>query len=93
MYFENEKMNLKNETTIVIIREKYRSLERYLDEKAKRIWAATEARSYGWGGISAVHTALKIDSKTIRKGLFSLENEKSLVNEGIRKRWSEKDFK
>ena len=36
------------------IESKYRALASVLDERARRHWAATEARAYGWGGVSAV---------------------------------------
>ncbi len=79
---------MKNERLIFLIKEKYGSLENYLNEKGKRIWAATEARSYGWGGVSAVHMATGIDFKTIRKGLLELKSGNSLANEGLRKNGS-----
>lgn len=52
---------------------KYRSLASVLDERARRHWAATEARAYGWGGVSAVSDATGMSPNTIRKGLVELE--------------------
>ncbi len=52
---------------------KYRSLASVLDERARRHWAATEARAYGWGGVSAVSGATGMSPNTIRKGLAELE--------------------
>jgi transposase len=43
-----------------------------LDERARRHWAATEARAYGWGGVSAVSEATGMSPNTIRKGLAEL---------------------
>lgn len=54
------------------IESKYRSLAAVLDERARRHWAATEARSYGWGGVSAVSDATGMSPNTIRKGLAEL---------------------
>jgi len=51
---------------------KYRSLASVLDERARRHWAATEARAYGWGGVSAVSDATGMSPNTIRKGLAEL---------------------
>ncbi|NJM72015.1 MAG: ISAzo13 family transposase, partial [Scytonema sp. RU_4_4] len=34
------------------IQDKYEQLSPYLNEKTRRIWAAIEAQSLGWGGIS-----------------------------------------
>jgi hypothetical protein len=55
--------------TIQIIRQKYSSLVNCLNEKSRRIWAATEAKSIGRGGITIVHKATGLDYKTIRKGI------------------------
>ena len=55
------------------IERKYRSLACVLDERARRHWAASEARAYGWGGVSAVSEATGMSPNTIRKGLVELE--------------------
>lgn len=39
---------------VKIIQDKYDSLSPYLNEKTRRIWAAIEAQSLGWGGVTAV---------------------------------------
>ena len=54
------------------IESKYRSLASVLDERARRHWAASEARAYGWGGVSAVSDATGMSPNTIRKGLAEL---------------------
>ena len=54
------------------IETKYRSLSSVLDERARRHWVATEARAYGWGGISAVSDATGMSPNTIRSGLMEL---------------------
>jgi len=59
-------------TAIKQIESKYRSLASVLDERARRHWAATEARAYGWGGVSAVVDATGMSPNTIRKGLSEL---------------------
>lgn len=59
-------------STIERIESKYRSLASVLDERARRHWAATEARAYGWGGVSAVSGATGMSPNTIRKGLVEL---------------------
>ncbi len=55
------------------IERKYRSLACVLDERARRHWAGSEARAYGWGGVSAVSEATGMSPNTIRKGLVELE--------------------
>ena len=56
------------------IREKYTALSQDLDERGRRRWAATEARSLGWGGTAAVAEATGISDRTIRKGIRELDD-------------------
>ena len=48
------------------------------------MWAATEAKSYGWGGITVVSEATGIDPKTIRKGLLELDEKQRAPADRIR---------
>jgi hypothetical protein len=54
------------------IRDKYEALAPTLHERARRLWAATEARSLGRGGPVAVMAATGMSSATIYKGLGEL---------------------
>lgn len=65
---------MRREEYIKNILTKYKGLSFCLNEKSKRLWAATEAKSFGRGGISIVHYATGLDHKTIRKGIQELEN-------------------
>jgi hypothetical protein len=56
------------------IREKYAALAGDLDERARRRWAAAEARSLGWGGVAAVAAATGISDRTIRTGIRELDD-------------------
>jgi len=73
------------ETQIEIISEKYNSLENILNERQKRIWAATEVNSLGRGGLVIVVEATKLDHKTIQRGLKELQEEDKLDFKRIRK--------
>jgi hypothetical protein len=42
---------------IVAIKERFETLAPYLDERARRLFAATEARAAGWGGVAVVSKA------------------------------------
>jgi Rhodopirellula transposase DDE domain len=55
------------------IRKKYRALSAMMDERVRRQWAATEAESLGWGGISLVSTATGLARNTIALGSRELE--------------------
>lgn len=70
--------------TIKIIKQKFEEISFYLNEKTKRIWAATEAKSYGWGGIAIVAKAIGLDHKTIQKGLKELAKPNKLADNRIR---------
>ena len=66
------------------IQSSYEALALHLNERSARVWAASEAKRYGHGGISAVHRATSMDYKTIRKGIQELESEEKLTAQRIR---------
>lgn len=71
------------------IRVKYESLKSELDERRRRMWAASEATSLGHGGVSAVSKATCLAESTIRIGrremnYNSVESKRSIC--GIRKK-------
>jgi hypothetical protein len=57
-----------------VISEKYTTLEPILDERARRLWAATEARAIGRGGVSRVSEATGLSRITIQAGLNELHS-------------------
>lgn len=60
------------------IRTKYVDLLAELDERGRRRWAATEARSLGRGGIAAVAEATGMSDRTIRAGIRELQSPEQL---------------
>ena len=68
-----------------LCRAKYKALAPTLRERARRIWAATEARAGGWGGIAGVARATGISSSTIQRGLQELTTKRSLAPGRIRR--------
>ncbi len=62
------------------IREKYTALIGDLDERGRRRWAATEARSLGRGGIAAVAEATGMSDRTIRNGITELSQPQTLTS-------------
>jgi hypothetical protein len=60
-------------STVQAITAKYTSLEPVLDERARRLWAAVEARAIGRGGITRVAEAIGLSRVTIRAGLKELD--------------------
>src|SRR4051812_32196583 len=55
------------------IRARFASLSPHLDERERRLFAATEALSVGYGGIAAVARATGIAVSTIGRGLNELK--------------------
>jgi len=52
---------------------KFRVVEDVLDERGRRLWAASEARAVGHGGITAVARATGLGRSTIWNGLQEIE--------------------
>jgi hypothetical protein len=66
-------MNLMLNATVDAIRTKFAALEPVLNERARRLWAAVEARTIGRGGITHVAEATGLSRITIRAGLRELD--------------------
>jgi hypothetical protein len=64
---------MPDEIVVQWVRNKYQTLSVTLNERSRRLWAATEARSLGYGGIAAVMAATGMSSATVDKGLKELE--------------------
>lgn len=58
------------------IQNKYESFLPYLNERTRRIWAAIEATTLGYGGVSAVAAATGLSRNTIAAGIRELQNNK-----------------
>jgi hypothetical protein len=55
------------------IRERFLALRPFLDERQRSLFAAAEARSAGWGGISAVWRATGIARSTVGRAMDDLD--------------------
>jgi Rhodopirellula transposase DDE domain len=55
-----------------LVRRKYKAMSLELDERGRRIWAATEASLLGFGGVAAVAQATGLAESTIRLGKHEL---------------------
>ena len=62
------------------ITEKYEALRGVMDEQLRRLWAATEARALGYGGVSTVARAIGLTRPTITAGLKDLGDARQLVS-------------
>ena len=52
---------------------KYAVVAPFLDERGRRLWAASEARALGYGGDALVSSATGLARATIRKGRQEIE--------------------
>jgi Rhodopirellula transposase DDE domain len=68
------------------IGEKFRVLAGELNERQRRLWAASEARAVGRGGVAATARATGISVPTIRKGMAELEAGERLEPGRVRRR-------
>jgi len=51
-----------------LVRRKWRLLKATMDERARRLWAGTEADALGYGGVATVARATGLAISTVRKG-------------------------
>jgi len=67
---------MPNAIVVEWLQDKYETLGPSLNERARRLWAATEARSLGRGGVAAVIAATGMSSATVARGLRDWEAER-----------------
>jgi len=67
------------------IRERFMSLSPHLSERERRLFAATEARAAGYGGIAAVSAATGVAVSTIGRGLKELSALDTLAADRVRR--------
>jgi transposase len=70
---------------LTTLRSKYKALAPALNERTRRLWAATEARALGHGGIGIVERATGISRSTIQRGLREIESGETLDPERTRR--------
>ena len=69
---------MTNNDLIASIHRKYTAVLLDLDERGTRRWAAAEAMSLGWGGITAVSKATGLSRSTIQIGIAELKAPQTL---------------
>jgi hypothetical protein len=67
------------------IRDRFSALSPHLNERERRLFAATEAAAAGYGGIAAVSAATGIAVSTIGRGLKDLSEASGLVPGRVRR--------
>lgn len=76
---------MKNATEIKMFKQKFKLVSLHLNERTRRIWAATEAKMFGHGGVTILSKATGLSRSTIHLGLEDIESKKTIPVEQIRK--------
>ena len=71
--------------SIATLSAKHAALRSVFTERSRRLWAATEARALGYGGIVMVARATGLSSATIGRGLAELDADAPLPVDRVRK--------
>ena len=67
------------------IKARFERLSPFLDERARRLFAANEAIAAGWGGVTVVSAATGVTRSTIGHGLAELQSESAPLSGRIRR--------
>lgn len=67
------------------VRERFQCLSPWLNERSLRLWAGTEAKVFGWGGVRAVARASGLAINTVRRGFAELAGQVVSEPERIRR--------
>src|SRR5712692_3331785 len=67
------------------IKRRFEQVAGKLNERARRLVAASEAMALGWGGISAVSRATGLSRKAISHGIKELQDEEGVAEGRIRR--------
>jgi hypothetical protein len=76
---------MKNMDVIKIFKKKFNLVKPFLNEKTLRIWAATESKIFGYGGVTLLHKVTGLARTTIALGLEDLKSKKKLPIEQLRR--------
>jgi hypothetical protein len=67
-----------------VIRTKYEALSPAMNERSRRLWAATEAAALGRGGIAVVMRASGLAFNTVRRGMREMRQKRPLPPDRVR---------
>ena len=73
---------MRNTSMEAAVRQRFAKLKMTLNERQRRLWAAAEAKSAGYGGVSLVHRATKISRRAIHAGLKELAVKRNALPRG-----------
>jgi hypothetical protein len=64
--------NTNKEVVVETLRRKWDAMQIHLDERGRRIWAASEAEALGHGGVTIVHAATGMSRSAITQGMVEM---------------------
>jgi hypothetical protein len=64
--------NTNQEAVVETLRRKWDTMHNHLDERGRRVWAASEAEALGHGGITIVHEATGMSRSAITQGIAEM---------------------
>ena len=67
------------------IAKRWEGMKGCLDERQRRLWAASEARSHGHGGVVAVSRVTGMAQTTVRRGLGDLDGGQEWERKRVRR--------
>ena len=72
-------------TTLQSLKLKFAHMAEHLDERGRRVWAATEAHAAGYGGVTLLQQATGISRVTITNGIKEIKQKKPLPPDRVRR--------
>ena len=76
---------MRNSSMEAAVRQRFAKLKTAWNERQRRLWAAAEAKSVGYGGVSLVHRATGISRRAIHVGLKELATVGSFPLQRVRR--------
>jgi hypothetical protein len=64
--------NSNKESVVERLRRKWDAMQNHLDERGRRVWAASEAEALGHGGVTIVHEATGMSRSAITQGIAEM---------------------
>ncbi|MDR1148884.1 MAG: hypothetical protein LBK66_09665, partial [Spirochaetaceae bacterium] len=64
--------NLDKEAVVERLRRKWDAMQNHLDERGRRVWAASEAEALRHGGVTIVHEATGMSRSAITQGIAEM---------------------
>jgi hypothetical protein len=90
--------NSNKEAVVETLRRKWDAMQNHLDERGRRIWAASEAEALGHGGVTILHDVTGMPRSAITQGIAEMANpqgaappDRARMFGGGRKKTSEKE--